>query len=191
MAGSRGLPDVDLVTARPRVVPSDALDERTRRAMRGLLDDAFAGEFSDDDWAHALGGSHVIVEAHGAIVAHGSVVPRILDAGGTALRAGYVEAVAVRPDRQRTGLGSTVLRVLGEVTVREFALGALSTGEWPFYERLAWERWQGEAWVRHADDRRERTPDDDDSLMILRTPRTPALDLRAALTCDWRAGDVW
>jgi len=78
MAGSRGLPDVDLVTARPRVVPSDALDERTRRAMRGLLDDAFAGEFSDDDWAHALGGSHVIVEAHGAIVAHGSVVPRIV-----------------------------------------------------------------------------------------------------------------
>ena len=177
--------------ASPRVIPSEALDEPTRRAIRGLLDAAFAGDFSDDDWAHALGGTHAIVDADGAIVAHGSVVPRVLDAGGTALRVGYIEAVAVRPDRQRAGLGSAVMRALGEVIAREYELGALSTGEWPFYERLGWERWRGEAWVRHRDGRRERTPDDDDSLMILRTPRTPALDLRAALTCDWRPGDVW
>ena len=179
------------MTDSPRVILSHALDEQTRRAIRVLLDQAFAGDFSDDDWAHAFGGTHAIVEADGAIVAHGSVVPRILDAGGTALRAGYVEAVAVRPDSQRAGLGSAVMRALDEVIAREFELGALSTGEWPFYERLGWERWGGEAWVRHRDGRRERTPEDDDSLMILRTARTPSVDVRAPLTCDWRPGDVW
>jgi aminoglycoside 2'-N-acetyltransferase I len=45
--------------------------------------------------------------------------------------------------------------------------------------------------VRTADGRRHRTPDDDDAVMVLRTDRTLELDLAAALTCDWRPGDVW
>ena len=107
------------------------------------------------------------------------------------MHAGYVEAVAVLPARQGTGLGTAVMRALGEVIAREFELGALSTGEWHFYERLGWERWRGPTWVRHPDGRLERSPADDDSLMILRTPRTPALDLFATLTCDARPGDAW
>jgi aminoglycoside 2'-N-acetyltransferase I len=39
---------------------------------------------------------------------------------------------------------------------------------------------------------RERTPDDDDGIMILRTTRTPAgLDPAGPIACEWRAGDVW
>ena len=174
-----------------RICRSDALTAGERLALRALLDAAFAGEFADEDWAHALGGTHAIVEADGALVAHASVVQRVLDAGGRLLRAGYVEAVAVRPDVQRTGLGTAVMQALAPIITRDYELGALSTGEWHFYERLGWERWQGRAWVRRPDGRRERTPDDDDSLMILRTPRTPTLDLAAPLTCEARPGDVW
>jgi aminoglycoside 2'-N-acetyltransferase I len=174
-----------------RVVHSDALDERARGAIRALLDAAFDGDFSDDDWAHALGGSHALIVDGDAVIAHASVVPRILDAGGLTLRAGYLEAAAVLPALQRTGLGTAVLRALMPVIERDYDVGALSSGEWPFYERLGWERWRGPTWVRHADGRRERTPDDDDGVMILRTPRTPSLDLSASLACEARPGDAW
>jgi aminoglycoside 2'-N-acetyltransferase I len=179
------------VADRIRIAASEALVERDAAAVRVLLDAAFDGDFSDDDWAHALGGTHAILERDGALVAHASVVPRVLDAGGLRIHAGYVEAVAVHPSLQRTGLGSAVMRAIGEVVARDFALGALSTGEWPFYARLGWERWQGPTWVRFPDGRRERTPDDDDSLMILRTGASPALDVAAPLTCEARTGDHW
>ena len=174
-----------------RICSSDELDPRDRTAIRALLDAAFAGDFSDDDWAHALGGTHALVEADGAVVAHASVVPRVLDVGTHRVRAGYVEAVAVLPTLQGTGLGTAVMRALGEIIAREFELGALSTGEWHFYERLGWERWRGPTWVRHPHGRLERSPDDDDSLMILRTPTSPPIDLFAPLTCDARPGDAW
>lgn len=177
--------------ARPRVCATDALEAGERAAIRALLDAAFDGDFTDDDWAHALGGMHALIAEGDRILAHASVVPRALQVGPLRLDVAYVEAVAVRPDRQRTGLGSTVMRAIGDVVTRDFALGALSTGEWPFYERLGWERWRGETWVRHGDGRRERTPDDDDSLMILRTPTSPAIDRTWPMTCDARAGDHW
>jgi aminoglycoside 2'-N-acetyltransferase I len=174
-----------------RLRASADLDARVRASIRALLDAAFSGDFSDDDWAHALGGTHALIVDGDAVVAHASVVPRILDAGGVTLRAGYVEAVAVLPVLQRTGLGSAVMRALAPVVARDYDVGALSTGEWPFYEGVGWERWRGPTWVRHADGRRERTPDDDDGVMILRTPQTPTLDLSASLTCSWRPGDAW
>jgi aminoglycoside 2'-N-acetyltransferase I len=160
-------------------------------AIRALLDAAFAGNFSDDDWAHARGGLHATIEAGGTIVAHAAVVPRTLAAGAQIVRAGYVEAVAVRPDHQRLGFGTAVLRAIDDAIVRQFELGVLSTGEWHFYERLGWERWRGETWVRHPDGRRERTHDDDDALMILRTPLSPDIHLTWPFTCESRAGDPW
>ncbi|CCK27259.1 hypothetical protein BN159_2880 [Streptomyces davaonensis JCM 4913] len=45
-------------------------------AVRALSDDAFDGDFADEDWEHCLGGMHALVEA-----------------------------VAVRADARRTGLG--------------------------------------------------------------------------------------
>jgi aminoglycoside 2'-N-acetyltransferase I len=174
-----------------RVCATDRLEARARTAIRALLDAAFAGDFSDDDWAHALGGTHAFVESDGAVVAHAAVVPRVLDAGTQRVRAGYVEAVAVLPARRGAGLGTAVMRALGEIVARQFELGALSTGEWRFYERFGWERWRGPTWVRHPHGRLERSPDDDDSLMILRTPASPPIDLFAPLTCDARSGDAW
>ena len=77
------------------------------------------------------------------------MVPRVLDVGSHPVPAGYVEAVAALPTLHGTGLGTAVMRALGEVIAGDFDLGALSTGEWRFYERLGWERWRGPTWVRH------------------------------------------
>ena len=60
------------------------------------------------------------------------------DVGVTPFRAGYVEAVAVAPGHQRSGLGTAVMAALAAVIHERFELGVLSSGEWGFYERLGW-----------------------------------------------------
>src|SRR5262245_3854626 len=181
-----------MLRAVPRVQtqPTDALDASTRHALRAMLDVAFAGEFDDVDWDHALGGVHAYVLDDGVAQAHASVVPRRVCVGETTLAAGYVEAVATAPAHRRRGLGSMVMAALAGVIEQTFALGALSTGVHDFYAQLGWERWRGPTFVRRGDDR-IRTAEDDDGLMVLSTPATRAVDLRAEITCEWRAGDVW
>lgn len=160
-------------------------------AIRRLMDDAFEGDFEDDDLDHALGGRHWLAEDDGAIVAHASVVERFIEADGRRLRTGYVEAVATAPGRQREGLGTHVMRGAGAWIREGFELGTLGTGEWAFYERLGWERWRGPSYVRQPDGSLERSAEDDDGIMVLRTPTTPALDVRGRIVCDGRPGDSW
>lgn len=63
----------------------------------------------DDYWKSIGPGVHVIAEhASQGMVAHAAIVERLLYPGDATLRVGYVEAVAVAPDLQRTGLGTQV-----------------------------------------------------------------------------------
>jgi aminoglycoside 2'-N-acetyltransferase I len=145
---------------------------------------------TEDDWKHALGGTHFILELDGRIVAHASVVERELRVGGRTLRTGYVEAVATTPDRQGKGLGSLLMDDVTAWIRDRFELGALGTGRHSFYERLGWRTWAGPSSVRTPNGDRQ-TPDDDGYILVLATPSSPALDLSAPICCDWRAGDVW
>ena len=156
------------------------------------MDVAFEDDepFSEDDWQHALGGTHVVLEIDGAIVAHASVVERELRIGGRPLRTGYVEAVATSPERQGRGLGTIVMSAIGELIRNGFEIGALGTGRHGFYERLGWRTWHGPGSVRTPDGPR-RTPGEDGYVMILETPTTPPLEPGAPIDCDWRPGDVW
>ena len=173
------------------VVTTAALAEALQRSARALMDAAFEGDFSDDDWAHALGGWHALIVDDGEVIAHAAVVPRTLTIGTRVVRAGYVEAVAVTPARQRTGLGARVMRALDAVLLREFEAGALSTGEWPFYESLGWGRWRGPSFVRRADGHVERTEGDDDGLMVKDGWAGDPLDRTAPITAEDRDGDAW
>ena len=83
-----------------RTIPTADLTAAQRTEIRDLLDLAFVGSFDDDDWDHALGGLHFLVEQRGAIIAHAAVVRRSFLYGQRAYRCGYVEAVAVHPDRR-------------------------------------------------------------------------------------------
>ena len=161
-------------------------------ALRRLVFGAFAGRFDEHDWEHTLGGVHVLAVEDGAVVAHGSVVPRVLAAGELGLRTGYVEGVATRQDRRRRGLATLVMAEAGKVVQEGYELGALSDGTRVpgFYQRLGWETWQGPTFVAGPQGR-ERTAEDDGSILVLRTPATGELDPAASITCDWRSGDVW
>ena len=157
------------------------------------MDAAFGtGEeaFADDDWAHALGGQHFVLDEDGEILSHASVVERVLEIGGRPLRTGYVEAVATDPGAQGRGHGSAVMAAATEHIRATQELGALGTGRHAFYERLGWETWRGHASVRTPDGER-RTPDDEGYILVLRTPDSPAFDLDDPISCDWRPGDVW
>ncbi|ABL82859.1 MULTISPECIES: GNAT family N-acetyltransferase [unclassified Nocardioides] len=155
---------------------------------RALLDAAFT-DFSDHDWSHALGGVHALAVEEGRVLAHGSVVPRRLLQGGHPLHCGYVEAVAVRPDVQRRGLGSAVMTALEDLAPAYdlLALSASARGV-PLYRARGWSLWRGPSSVLTLDGP-VPTPDDDGSIYVL--PGASGVDLDGPITCDWRDGDVW
>jgi aminoglycoside 2'-N-acetyltransferase I len=167
-----------------------SLDVETLTALRTFLDDAFAGDFDDHDWDHTLGGIHALGREADAIVAHGAVVQRRLLHGGRALRAGYVEAVAVRADLRRHGYGRAVMQRLDGVLRGAYELGGLSAGGEAarLYRSLGWQRWQGRTWVLGPNGI-ERTADEDATTYVL--PLAAEVDLAGDLVCDWRDGDVW
>jgi aminoglycoside 2'-N-acetyltransferase I len=146
--------------------------------------------FTEEDWDHAIGGLHFVLDDDGVIVTHASVVERELQIDGRPLRTGYVEAVATAPDREGAGLGSLVMADVTAYIRETFELGALGTGRHHFYERLGWQTWTGPAFVREAGGPR-RTLDEEGYILVLATPSSPPFDLADPISCDWRPGDVW
>ncbi|MBA2768491.1 MAG: hypothetical protein H0U35_05055, partial [Sporichthyaceae bacterium] len=59
-----------------RVLTTAEASSQLLAAARILCDRAFDGGFSDEDWAHSLGGWHALVVEGAAVVSHASVVPR-------------------------------------------------------------------------------------------------------------------
>jgi aminoglycoside 2'-N-acetyltransferase I len=158
-------------------------------AIHALMLAAFE-DWEDTDWEHTVGGTHVIAEEDGVLVAHAAVVERTIAVDGRPFSTGYVEGVAALPGRQGEGHGTRVMERAGALIRAGYALGVLGTDAHHFYERLGWERWQGESWVRRPGGL-ERTAEDDDGLMVLRTGPSAAIALDGAIVCDERPGDVW
>jgi aminoglycoside 2'-N-acetyltransferase I len=176
-----------------RRLTSDELAPDEIARLRELFRAAWgedSDQFTDEDWEHAVGGLHFILEAGGRIVAHASVVERELRTSGHVLPTGYVEAVATRPTHQRRGHGSTLMRQVDGYIDQAFQLGALGTGNVGFYERLGWVVWKGPTFVR-TDSGLVRTGEEDGSVLVRFTPTSPDLDLWAPISCEWRPGDVW
>jgi aminoglycoside 2'-N-acetyltransferase I len=160
-------------------------------AIRALLFDVF-DDAEEEDFEHCLGGMHVRIWDRDDLIAHGSVVMRRLLHAGRALRAGYVEAVFVRADRQRQGHGSAVMDELERIVRGAYQLGALGSTEEgePFYEARGWQRWRGPSAVVLPTGR-EPTPDDDGCIFVLPVSSTIELDLDGELACNLRPGDSW
>lgn len=166
------------------------LDAATLRAARALLEDAFAGDFTDQDWEHALGGVHALVWERAEVIGHASVVQRRLLHGGRALRTGYVEGVGVRTDQRGRGYGGALMEAIERVLRSAYELGALSATDQAagFYAARGWTRWQGTSSALTPTGI-TRTADEDGGIYVL--PLTAPLDGTGELTCDWRDGDLW
>ncbi len=158
------------------------------RRVRALLDEAFGGDFTKDDWQHALGGWHASVMVDGAVVSHAAVVQRVMDIGGRQFGSGYVVAVATAPNARRCGHGSRAMAELAEVIRRKFDIGLLSTSQHRFFEALGWERWRGPTFVVR-DGEFVRTADEDDGIMALRFGPSAGVSLNKPIACRAREGD--
>ncbi|HUH70612.1 MAG TPA: GNAT family N-acetyltransferase [Mycobacterium sp.] len=173
-----------------RLVHTADLDSETRQRVCQMVTAAFAGDFTDNDWEHTLGGMHALIWRHGAIIAHAAVVQRRLMYRGNALRCGYVEGVAVREDCRGQGLVHALLDGVEQVIRGAYHLGAVSSSAQArgVYTARGWLPWRGPTSVL-APTGPTRTPDDDGTVFVL--PVGISLDTSADLMCDWRAGDVW
>ena len=173
-------------------LPTADLTTTQRRAVRALLDDAFAadGPFDDEDWGHALGGLHVLATRGGDLVGHAAVVGRQLLVDGRTLRTGYVEAVAVAAGARRQGVAGALMTEVERLVHGGYELGALaaSTDGAALYDARGWTRWTGPL--------RCLTPDgvvdgDDSWVYVLPVEGVVAGPVDRLLTCDWRRGSPW
>lgn len=172
-----------------RIVHTAGLDAATRGSARALLDDAF-NDLTEHDWEHALGGMHALTWDGAELIGHASLIQRRLLHGGRALRAGYVEAVAVRADRRGEGHGAAMMAALEDIARGAYEVAALGAAHAAagFYAARGWQRWLGPTSTLTPDGIR-RTAEVDGWIFVL--PLTASLDLSGGLTCDWRDGDVW
>ncbi|MER6126358.1 GNAT family N-acetyltransferase [Streptomyces sp. NPDC001795] len=178
------------MTTRLRTAHTADLAPAELRAARALLDEAFEGGFSDEDWEHGLGGMHVLVEDGRGLAAHGSVVQRRVGYGGRWLRVGYVEAVGVRGDVRRTGLGGRVMAELERIVDGAYDLGALSASAAgaPLYTARGWQLWLGRVCALGPDGV-VHLPDEEGSTFVRPAAAGP-LDPVHEVVFDWRDGDV-
>lgn len=179
-----------------RTVHTADLGDDELRAIRTLLDGAFAGspdgDFTDADWDHTLGGLHVLLLDGGEPVGHAAVVQRRLLYGGRALRTGYVEGVAVRADRRGHGHGAAVMAEAERVIRAGYDLGALGSADdaTGFYAGRGWQAWRGRTSALTPQGV-QRTPDDEGWIYVYPVAGVDLGALDGELTCDWRDGDVW
>jgi aminoglycoside 2'-N-acetyltransferase I len=175
-------------TLRIEKVQSASMSSADFDALIALCSEAYEEPFAQY-FANIGPGMHLLGKVDGELVSHVMWVPRELHVAdvGT-LQTAYVEAVATLQAEQGRGYASALMRAVpAHLDVFDFA--ALSPSDHAWYARFGWETWRGPLsyWQQGVE-----TPTPEEELMVLRLPRTPAaLDIRAAIACDWRPGEVW
>ena len=167
---------------------TSALGTAALASARELLEVAFDGELTAEDWEHCLGGLHVLAYDGAELIGHAAVVQRRLLHAGRALRAGYVEGVAVRADHRRRGVASALMDEVETIIARAYDLGALGSSDdgLPFYLGRGWRAWTGQLRAFTPDGLID-TPDERGWILVF----GDGLALDGDLVCGWRDGDVW
>jgi len=72
--------------------------------------------------------------------------------------------------------------------LRDLELAALCPATEALYARLGWRLWRGPLFARRDG---SMMPTREERVMVLRLPRTPALDFDLPLSVEWRSGEIW
>lgn len=168
------------------------LEAESLQAARSLLWEVFTGDdaMTEADWEHCLGGMHVLAWEDARLIGHAALVMRRLLLGDRALRAGYVEGVAVSRDHQRRGIGGALMTEVERMIRAAYDLGALGASDAgrAFYAARGWKPWPAPTGVLTTAGIRP-TPDEDG--WIYYYPVAIPLDLTTPLICDPRSGEPW
>jgi aminoglycoside 2'-N-acetyltransferase I len=173
-----------------RTVHTADLDPAELRAARTLLDEAFGGDYDDEEWEHGLGGLHVLVSDDRGLAAHGSVIMRRARYRKHWLRVGYVEGVGVRPDVRRQGFGGRVMAEIERIIEGAYDFGALSASDQgaALYHARGWQLWSGRLCALGP--RGVVRLRDEEDCTFVRPAAAGPLDPKHKLVFDWRDGDV-
>jgi len=168
-------------------VPAQQMTARQTADVVALCSHVF-----QTDYAYLLGicpeRTHVLGYLGDHLVAHALWLMRRLRIGEAEwFVVPYIEGVATHPDHRRQGRGSALMRHL-QNAIQSHPFGALSPARADWYLSLGWERWRGPLSI-HRDGTLRPTPGE--TLLICRTPRTPALDLGAPLAGESRSFSDW
>ena len=155
--------------------------------MRRLCDAAYHTD--TQPYFASLGpGEHLLGMQGGQLVSHLMWVTRWLEPQGhRPVKTAYVEMVATTPHAQRQGHATALLQYFVP-QVGDYALAALCPARDGLYRRLGWRYWRGPLSVRKDG---QVVPTPQERVMIMLLPRTPAIDLDAPLSVEWRPGEVW
>ena len=169
------------------VKPRDSIREDELKEIITLCSRAFQEPFAP--YLQAFSNPvHILGRIGGKLISHALWITRWLQIKeAPVLRTAYVEAVATEEDHRGRGYASAVMVCLAE-QIQDYEIGGLSPAETTFYTRSGWEYWQGRLYTR-KDKHWLLVPDE--TAMILRTPKTPPLDLHSPISIEWREGEVW
>jgi nodulation protein A len=140
------------------------LSPEEHRAIADLLRDSLGGVRAEDaehfqgarSWAGARPEFRLVLRDDCGVLAHIGVLRRHLRIGERDQLVGDLGLFAIRPDRQRTGLGSALLTELRGVLFRlDLPFGFLGCRPElvPFYERNDWHLLPSDVRVRYIDNR--------------------------------------
>ena len=167
------------------------LDQFTQVEINEII--ALCSDAFYEDYAPFIklfdGSTHILARRNGKLVSHGLWITRWLQVGnGPLMRTAYIEGVAT--DETHRGLGfatAVIARLAAEIS--EFEIGGLSPAETSLYASLGWEYWEGPLF--HRKQGKLIHDPDDEQVMILQLPKTPALNLSQPISVEWREGEVW
>lgn len=165
------------------------LTTKVKSSLQRILDEAFEGDFSDEDWQHTCGGLRFLGYTGDQLIAHGAVVKRWMEVDGNRLLVGYVEGVAVAPSLWGKGIGSLLMAELSSYCKSEFQLSMLSTDEKYFYRKNGWLDFMGRSYVFEGGIEIESV-DENEGLMYLHG-LNQFKDGPQKVVCESRDGDAW
>src|SRR5574342_462798 len=171
-----------------KVVHSRLISETLRKEIVSLCNRAYEKDMGTL-FETFVDATHVLGYYNDLLVCHALWVTRRLQVGtNPILRTAYVEAVATEVEYRNRGFASSVMKYLvGQI--QDYELAALSPFSVEYYERLGWELWRGSLFIRTKYNLMPSL--DGEEVMIFRLPKTPALDLNAPLSAEWREGELW
>jgi aminoglycoside 2'-N-acetyltransferase I len=170
---------------------SDELSDAERANVIEVCVAAHESEEFRKLFTYFSGGDRHFLGYRGAdLASHAVVSTRWLQPGGSdVVCTAYVDAVSTRPDMQRLGCSSAVMRRLA-ASIDDYDIACLQTDIPGFYERLGWELWRGPLAGRDGD-RLIPTPEQR-GVMVLRLARTsPTLDLDRPLSIEVQPDRIW
>ncbi|HGV3503387.1 TPA: GNAT family N-acetyltransferase [Providencia stuartii] len=175
---------------RYRQCHTSQLTDDEKDTLFDMLFVGFEGDFTRDDFEHALGGMHVLAYDQHRIVGHVAIIQRHMAINDKPISVGYVEAMAVLESYRRQGIGRELMSMTNTIIGNCYQLGLLSASDEGFhlYQSLGWKVWKGSlfelrqgAYVRSEGEEGG----------VMGWSRDNSIEFTESLYCDFRGGDQW